>query len=80
MGKLSGGYRLGYHKAAKMAQAAGRIRLMALSELAADVLKKAFIVKVESLQQAVDEVLAGKEAGSRVVVLTDGTVTVPVVG
>jgi nickel-dependent lactate racemase len=79
LGKIAGGYRLGYHKAAKMAQAAERIRLMALSELGAEVLGKAFIAKVGSLQEAVDDALAAKGPDARVIVLTDGTVTVPII-
>jgi nickel-dependent lactate racemase len=80
LGKISQGYKLGYHKAAKMALAAGRISLMACSDLGAEVLKKAFIAKVESLQEAVDEAMAAKGGRAFVVVLTDGTVTVPVIG
>ncbi len=76
--KIQEGYRLGYHKAAKIAQAADRISLMAYSELESGVLKKAFITKVESLQSAVDAALAAQGPGARVAVLPDGTVTVPI--
>jgi len=79
LGKIAKGYKLGYHKAAKMALAAGRISLMAYSDLKSEILKKAFIAKVESLQEAVDAALTSKGAGASVVVLTDGTVTVPVI-
>lgn len=76
--KISDGFRLGYHKAAKIAQVADRITLMAYTELDRSILKKAFITKVESLQSAVDSAIAGKGAGAHVVVLADGTVTVPI--
>ncbi|MCX7027745.1 MAG: nickel-dependent lactate racemase [Spirochaetes bacterium] len=77
--KISEGYILGYHKAAKFAQAAQRITLMAYAGLDRAVLKKAYMEKVESLQVAVDAAIATRGANARVVVLTDGTVTVPVI-
>ena len=79
MKRISEGYRLGYHKAAKIAQVASRASLRAISELDAATLKMAFIEKKHSLQDAFSEALAEKGPGARVAVLLDGTVTVPLI-
>ena len=70
-------YKLGYHKAAKMALIAGRASIMAFSELDPALLSKAFIASCSDLQKAVDSVLSSAGPGARVVYLPDGTVTVP---
>jgi nickel-dependent lactate racemase len=75
--RIGEGYRLGYHKAAKMAIAASRISLRAASELDEATLRKAFIAKRPSLPEALREALAEKGPNARVAVLLDGTVTVP---
>jgi nickel-dependent lactate racemase len=77
--RISAGYRLGYHKAAKIAQVASRASIRALSELDGATLKMAFIAKRSSLQGAFDEALAEKGQAARVTVLLDGTVTVPLI-
>ena len=71
MKRISEGYRLGYHKAAKIAQVASRASLRAISELDAATLKMAFIEKKHSLQDAFSEALAEKGPGARVAVLLD---------
>ena len=79
--KIHGGYRLGYHKAAKMAQVSARGRIVALTELPAERLHSMFIESALELQKAMDEAIARSEASSgrkaRVLVLPDGCVTVP---
>lgn len=87
LAKIDLGYRLGYHKAAKIAQVADRIKILAYSELGADVLGKAFMTKIDSLQDAVDlaiaaaiaESVACRAGGAGVAILLDGTLTVPIV-
>jgi lactate racemase len=78
--RIGEGYRLGYHKAGRMAQVAARATVRAISELDEPTLRKAFMAKRSSLQQALDEALAEKGPGARVTVLPDGTVTLPLVG
>jgi len=78
--RIGKGYRLGYHKAAKIAVHASRISLRAVSELDEATLGKAFIAKRPSLPDALREALAEKGPGASVAVLLDGTVTVPLVG
>jgi nickel-dependent lactate racemase len=77
--RIATGYRLGYHKAAKIAGVAARASIRAVSELDAATLKMAFIAKREKLGVAVAEALAEKGPGARVTVLLDGTVTVPLI-
>jgi nickel-dependent lactate racemase len=77
--RIQAGYRLGYHKAAKIAQVAARASIRAISELPEATLRKAFIAKRDSLQLAFDEALAEKGSRARVLVLLDGTVTVPLI-
>ncbi len=77
--KIAAGYKLGYHKAAKIAEAAKRLRLVAYSELDGATLKKAFIEKTDFLQESIDIALASRGPGAKVAVLTDGTLTVPII-
>jgi len=77
--KIAAGYKLGYHKAAKIAEAAKRLRLVAYSELDGTTLKKAFIEKTDFLQESIDIALASRGPGAKVAVLTDGTLTVPII-
>ena len=77
--RIATGYRLGYHKAAKIAGVAARASIRAVSELDAATLKMAFIAKRDNLGGAVAEALAEKGPGARVTVLLDGTVTVPLI-
>ncbi len=85
--RIKDGYRLGWHKAGKIAHAAMKVKMMAVSELDAATLAKAFIEKRPTVQDALEAALAafaaspagrGKKARkARVAVLVDGTVTVP---
>jgi len=78
--RIGEGYRLGYHKAAKIAALAARISLRAVSELDAATLAKAFISKSTTLDDALREAQDEKGPGASIAVLLDGTVTVPLVG
>ncbi|WP_320130651.1 nickel-dependent lactate racemase [uncultured Sphaerochaeta sp.] len=79
--KISAEYKLGYHKAAKMAAVAKRIKLEALTELEDSHLSDLFITPVHDLQKAIDQALdEAKKRGisePKVLVLPDGCVTVP---
>lgn len=77
--RIKAGYRLGYHKAAKIAVVASRVSIRAVSELDEATLRKAFITKKASLPEALREALAEKGPGASVAVLVDGTLTVPLV-
>jgi nickel-dependent lactate racemase len=79
--KIRAGYRLGYHKAAKMAGVSLRAKITAVSELGAERLASMFIEKAESPQAALDAAIAAAKANGiarpGIVILPDGCVTVP---
>jgi nickel-dependent lactate racemase len=79
--RIRAGYKLGYHKAAKMAAVSGRAAITAVSELSAEQLKALFIEKARSPQEALEGALkAARDRGlpcPKVLLLPDGCVTVP---
>jgi nickel-dependent lactate racemase len=79
--KIYASYKLGYHKAAKMAEISGRATIVAVSELSRERLKRMFIEKTDSPQEALDAaIIALKSRGielPKILVLPDGCVTVP---
>jgi nickel-dependent lactate racemase len=79
--RIRAGYKLGYHKAAKMADVAGRAVITAVSELSEERLKGVFIGKAATPQEALDRAVAAAKAKGvdtpRILVLPDGCVTVP---
>ncbi|MDR1586236.1 MAG: nickel-dependent lactate racemase [Treponema sp.] len=82
MAKIREGYKLGYHKAAKMAAISERAVISAVSELSEERLKSVFIHKEQTPQAALDEAFRRARAGGvavpRITILPDGCVTVPV--
>jgi nickel-dependent lactate racemase len=79
--RIRAGYKLGYHKAAKMAEVSGRATVTAVSELSEERLKSMFIEKAPSPQAALDKALAAAQAKGnpcpKILILPDGCVTVP---
>ena len=73
-------YVVGYHKAAKMAEVGLWAEMWAVTDLDPELLKQVFIRPFASLQAAVDAALAEKGKGAKVLVLLDGSLTVPHVG
>ncbi|WP_320121871.1 nickel-dependent lactate racemase [uncultured Sphaerochaeta sp.] len=82
--KINENYKLGYHKAAKMASVSKRITVQAYTELADELVTSLFLVPIHNLQQALDDALQHAKdqgvANPTVLVLPDGCVTVPSVG
>ncbi|MEM2943440.1 MAG: nickel-dependent lactate racemase [Methanomassiliicoccales archaeon] len=73
---LSKDYKLGYHKAAKIAEMLLESQLFAVTDLDPDLLRKANITPFNSVQSAIDAALnVNKDA--KFLVLMDGSVTVP---
>lgn len=75
--KISHTYKLGYHKAAKMAEIGLRCKVFAVTKLDPDIARKAHLVPVASAQEAID--MAIKELGpsSKVTFIMDAVITVP---
>ena len=73
---LAAEYKLGYHKAAKMAEIATWARIWAVTDLDPTILEGANITPFPSVQAAVDEALS-ENPSSRFMVLMDGSVTIP---
>jgi len=73
---LAKDYRLGFHKAAKMAEIALRGNIWAVTDLDHEILRKANMRPFNSVQDAVDEALA-RDSKAKVLVLMDGSITVP---
>jgi len=69
-------YRLGYHKAAKMAEIMLDHELWAVTDVNPEIVERMGITPFRELQDAVDELLRQKPK-ARVLVLLDGSVTVP---
>jgi nickel-dependent lactate racemase len=72
-------YKLGYHKAAKMAEIAVWADVWAVTDLDPELLQKANIRPFRTVQEAVDAALA-KDGNAKVLINMDGSITVPRVG
>lgn len=77
--KIEAGFKLGYHKAAKMAEVFKRVTVEAYTELEDRTLSDIFIRPVHDLQKALDDAVAKYGPDCRVVFMPDGSVTVPLV-
>jgi nickel-dependent lactate racemase len=82
--RIREGYKLGYHKAAKMAAVSARAAVKAVTELPAERLASMFIESAPSPQSALDEALAKARSRGivtpKILILPDGCVTVPDIG
>jgi nickel-dependent lactate racemase len=79
--RIEAGYKLGYHKAAKMAEVSARAAIRAVTELPAERLNALFIEKAATPQEALDAALDTARlqgtAVPKILILPDGCVTVP---
>jgi nickel-dependent lactate racemase len=71
-------YRLGYHKATKLAQLLKEARIFAVTKLQPETLKTIGITPYQDVQSAVDEASKLNGSNSRILVDLDGCLTVPV--
>jgi nickel-dependent lactate racemase len=78
------GYKLGYHKAAKMAMVSERATVLAVTQIPPEQLAPLFITSAASPQAALDEALQTARARGiltpKILILPDGCVTIPDVG
>lgn len=77
MTKLGEGYRLGYHKAAKMCEIMMNGKIWAVTGLEPSVLESIFIKPCATVDCAINDALREKGEGARVCVLLDGSLVVP---
>lgn len=69
-------YKLGYHKAAKMAEIAVWAKVWAVTDLDPELLQKANIRPFRTVQEAVDAALS-ENKNAKVLISMDGSITVP---
>jgi len=77
---LSDEYKLGYHKAAKMAQIGIRAQMWAVTGLDADTIKKALLTPYQEIQRAVDDaiqVMKAKGKKPQIIIMPAGSLTIP---
>ncbi|WP_455392018.1 nickel-dependent lactate racemase family protein [[Eubacterium] cellulosolvens] len=72
-------YKVGYHKAAKLAEIAICSEMWAVTDLEDKILQDIFIAPYHDIQQAIDEALAKKGPGAKILFMPNGAITVPLV-
>jgi nickel-dependent lactate racemase len=70
-------YRVGYHKAAKLAEIALWAEMWAVTDLDDEILKSVFMKPYNDLQQAINEAIAKKGPNAKIIFMMDGSITVP---
>lgn len=77
--KIDKGYKLGYHKAAKLAEIGLWAEMWGVSDLPDEDMEKVFIKPFHSIQEAIDKAIQKKGEAATVLFLMDGGITVPYV-
>ncbi|MCU0860516.1 MAG: nickel-dependent lactate racemase [Thermoplasmata archaeon] len=75
--KISHTYKLGYHKAGKMAEIGLKGKMFAVTKLPPEIALKAHMVPKNSVQEAVDSAISELGPRSRVTFMMDAVITVP---
>lgn len=75
--KIAQGFKLGYHKAAKMAEIGLRMKMFAVTKLEPKIVEKTHMVPMPTLQEAIDIALAELGPESKVTFIMDAVITVP---
>ncbi len=70
------GYKLGYHKAAKMAEIATWAKICAVTDLDPEIIRSANMTPYKTVQEAVDDAIAA-DPDVKVMVFMEGSVTIP---
>ena len=78
--KITQGYKLGYHKASKMAEIGTWAQMWGVTDLADKDMNAIFIKPFHNLQDALNKALAEKGTDAKIIFLMDGSITVPMVG
>ncbi|HUU07070.1 MAG TPA: nickel-dependent lactate racemase [Thermoplasmata archaeon] len=77
--QIAKSYKLGYHKAAKMAEIGLKGKMFAVTGLDPDIAMKAHMVPYKDLQSAVDAAISELGPDSKVTFIMDAVITVPVI-
>ncbi|MCX7995147.1 MAG: nickel-dependent lactate racemase [candidate division WOR-3 bacterium] len=77
--KIAQGYKLGYHKASKMAEIGTWAEMWGVTDLADKDMEAVFIKPFHNLQEAIDKALEKKGKDAKIIFLMDGSITVPMV-
>jgi nickel-dependent lactate racemase len=75
-------YKLGYHKAAKMAAIGAHAQMWAVTDLPDSIIQKAMLQPYQSIQRAIDDAVAiikKKGKKPRIIVMPSGSLTVPII-
>ena len=75
--KIAQGYKLGYHKAAKMAEIGLKCKMLAVTKLDPYIARKAHLTPVNTLQEAIDVSIRELGPRSKVTFMMDAVITVP---
>ena len=75
--RIEKGYKLGYHKAGKMAEVSKWAQIWVVSDLDDATWESIFIKQFPSVQEAIDAALSLKGKDADVILMPDGCVTVP---
>jgi nickel-dependent lactate racemase len=76
---IAKGYKVGYHKAAKLAEIALCSEMWAVTDLEDKILHDIFITPHHDLQKAIDEALIKQGTDAKVLFMPNGAITVPMV-
>jgi nickel-dependent lactate racemase len=79
LAKLDQDYVLGWHKAGKMAEIAVKGEMCGVTDLDDAILTKAFMKPYKNLQQALDDALAEKGKDARVLIMMNGSMSIPMI-
>jgi len=77
--KIAKGFKLGYHKASKMAEIGTWAEMWGVTDLADKDMSAIFIKPFHNLQEAIDKAVEKKGKDAKIIFLMDGSITVPMV-
>ncbi|MDQ7824434.1 MAG: nickel-dependent lactate racemase [Candidatus Eremiobacteraeota bacterium] len=77
LSRIGEGYKLGYHKAAKLAEVLEHASIWTVTDIDPPIIHRMFMKPFPTVQEALEKALQEKGAGASVVILMDGSMVVP---